>query len=160
MARVNRAWSVAAGALVVLAAFVFTGASGESAGVGGGVSLGYKPDKQTAVYRSGISSVDSSGSAAVHALTAFDNPGRSNIPVSARFSDPDSSCVVKLYAYNGTTVLGVSDPITLTAGTSQDAGGLYMAPSYVFDSLGGGNLRIAVLTAPTSGTVSLWVGSY
>lgn len=158
------------GAALVAAFAVLLGvawaADDEPANTGQGVSTGYKFDRQLAAFRSSISAVDSTGSVSAAAnTTEFGALGRINIPVSARFSTASATVTVRLYGYwknlAGTnTFLGCSDPITLTASSVQDAGSLYAAPTYVFDSFGANYVRLVVVTAPSSGTVNFWVGSY
>ena len=136
-----------------------------------GDALGTQPaawkfDKQIAAFRSTISAVDSTGSTSAASGTAFKVNGRKNLPLSARFTTAAEDCKVFLYYYwspdRGTTnyFLGCSNEITLTAGAVQDANGHYVAPTYVFSGNGAYSVRVVVSEAPSSGTVSFWLGSF
>lgn len=150
--------------LLGAAALVLLGANGETTS---GVQGVYPLDRQTTAYRSTISAVDSTGSASV-ATNVPDMllDGRKNIPVSARFSDPDGTCKVRLYHYWKTAggtyyFLGSSDEITLASSGAQDATGAYTAPTFVFDSMGARVVKVVVTQLPTSGTLNaLWAGSF
>jgi hypothetical protein len=139
------------------------GANGEGANVAQGVAEGYRYDRQTVVYRSGLATADVIADVGT-AVTEFRALGRQNISVSGRFSVASQTCVVRLFAFyedvNGTeTFLGHSSDVQLN-GPSTLFGGKYVAPTFVFDSYGGNVVRIALVTAPVSGNVDFWAGSY
>lgn len=170
---VARRWLVGTlGAFLLLVALnmglTARAADGESASVSNAVSTGYKFDRQTAAFRTGVAVVDTAATTMSDAnLTAcgvFDAEGRINIPVSARFSVASRTCKIRLvsawYTTSGTwLVTGMSDEVTLT-GSGIQRSSKYVAPNYVFDSYGGRVVFILVTEAPASGTVDLWVGSY
>jgi hypothetical protein len=55
--------------------------------------------------------------------------------------------------------LGMPDERTVTAGTGQFEGAYYVAPDEYFDGEGAVAIRVLVTQAPSSGTVTFWVGS-
>ena len=149
----------------ILFAVVALAADGEGPGQGS-VPNHYPTDKQTAAYRTGLSSADSTTIDATFStnVAAFGLQGRRNLAVSARFSASGATVSVQAVFYYvnpaGTAlVLGVSDPVTLTAGTST-VSSKYVAPSYVFDGFGANVVRVRVSTAVSSGTCDLWCGSF
>jgi hypothetical protein len=125
---------------------------------------GYRLDQQTTAFRSGLVSADSTNlSTVLSGTTEFVILGSRNIPVSARFSASGQTCKVRiLYVYKPSTniILGISEEITLTGTLLTDASGLFVAPTTVFDGMGASHVRIMLTTAPASGTVSLWAGSF
>lgn len=124
---------------------------------------GYRLDQQTAAFRSGLNAADSTNLSTCLATTEFVLLGSRNIPVSARFSAASQTCKVRiLYVYkpSANNILGISEEITLTGTALTDAGGLYTAPTTVFDGMGASHARILLTSAPASGTVDLWAGSF
>ena len=99
-----------------------------------------------------------------------DGGTRSTVSVSGRFSTAGQSAVVQLvYVYRSssnvsgppTSILGCSVPITLTSATLTDrTTGYHESPTVYFDTEGATGLRVVVLTAPNTGTLDLWVGSF
>lgn len=153
-------------------------ANGETSTINQVVADAYKFDRQTALFRSAVAVVDTAATTMSHAnlvLTtgalaggtgsAFSPGGRCNIPVTARFSVAAATVTVRWVAENTIEAANFgmdrSNDVTLTAAASGATfGGLYTAPTYVFDSFGSPTCYLLVVTAPSSGTVSFSVGSY
>ena len=125
------------------------------------VQLAYPIDTQTAAFRSTIASADSTGfgSATTSGLTLYPVGRRQTISLNARFSAASESCVVTLAFVNGSTIKDMQQP-TLTATAIEDADAAYMSETSFVDTHGATAFYITVTTAPTAGTVDLWVGSY
>jgi hypothetical protein len=173
---VKRHFYLVATALIVaswlLSPFVLQAlaANNETVNLSGATSLGYKPDRQTLVFRNDVAVVDTAATTMsttnLDLTPQFGVNGRKNVSVSARFSVAAATVSVVYVACwedsTGTIVpLGYLGPVTLTApasGFRLDT--LYTPQSYVFDSLGGNTGYLIVSTAPSSGTVDFWVGSY
>ncbi len=156
---------LAGGAVALLALLVVVGraveaADGESPS-SQAVPLKYDLDGQTAAFRSSIASADSTGfgAATTSGLTAFGLGGRQTMAVNGRFSTASETCTVTVAFLNGTTIKDMQQ-FTLTATAIQDADGSYMSKTTFVDSHGATGAYLTVTTAPTAGTVDLWVGSY
>lgn len=172
----ERFWIVAT--LLIVASWLFAplfmavvkAANNESAGLGGGVSVGYKADRQTALFRDDVAVVDTAATTVsgtnLNLTPQFGVNGRKNVTVSARFTDAAATVSVTYVACyeddtGAVTPLGYLGPITLTAPASGfRVNTLYTAQTYVFDSLGGNTGFLLVSTAPSAGTVDFWVGSH
>jgi hypothetical protein len=136
-------------------------------------SSGYKPDIQSAAFRSGLSGADTLTTAGILATTEFKAIGRPTLVISARFSSSGANCKIRLaYIYKSgdpsgsatatasNKIKGFSQEITLTAGTTQYEATYYPAPDQLFDSEGSVTVRVLVTGATSAGTVDLWVGSF
>lgn len=170
--------------IVAVAVFVASltrpaiGASGQTGGSGNPASISYLTDAQTAAYRSGLSSADSAtidaaliASAGVIQLGAYPPSAsilnRATINLSARFSSAGATvsvrCVLLYRNAAGTYLItGVSESITLTAGTGIDginSGTRRIAPTWSFDAAGANYALIQLTSAVSAGTVTLWVGT-
>lgn len=162
-------------AILILLAVVVArlyGASGQHGEPNQFSAGGYEPDRQTAAFRSSLAVVDTLTTAGVLATTEFKVYGKTNIPIGARFSASGQTCQVEI-AYihksdvtatatdtSANTIKGWSSVITLTGTSSQKEGSYYEAPDYVFDGDGAVTARVLLISAPASGTVTLWAGSY
>lgn len=154
-------------------------ASGESANVGAGVNVGYKFDRQTTAHRTSIAVVDTAATTMTNAnlatCTEFLVGGRKNVSVSPHFSVNNATISLMYVAVwkDGDVVTGVRTlgPVTLSGPGSairvrndgtNGAGGTdrYVGETYVWDSLGANVGYVVCTTAPSSGTVRLWIGSY
>jgi hypothetical protein len=124
---------------------------------------GYNPDRQKAAFRSTLSTADTLANVRT-ATTAFELFGRPTVSISGRFSVASQTCLVQVFYFHvdstGTYYLGKSATATLTADSVIGPSGKYDAPSAIFDGAGATHLRVALVTAPASGNVDLWVGSY
>lgn len=179
----------AAGALAASLAFWAgypASVRGESGGATpmqmGAVDSYYKPDAQTAAFRSALAAVDTLTTTAILATTAFQVANHTTITVGARFSASSQTCQIQLaYVYKivgvaksdtdvtsypfgvgtatGNTIKGYSPVVTLTPSSSEYEASYYPAPDYFFDSGRAVTIRILLITKPSSGTVSFWVGS-
>lgn len=147
---------------------LFRTARAESGGgISGAVPAAYKADKQTAVFRGGggagganMTAIDTKTEAGALATREFDLGLRQNLVVSGRFSAAAATCGIRVvYVYAG-VVVGISDEITLTASDWQDTNSRYVSPNRVFDGMGAALARVIVTTAPSSGNVQFWAGSY
>lgn len=141
------------------------GAINETASESNAVRTAYRFDRQTAAYRVAVAAVDTTTVASLFTgITEFPTGGRPSIPVSARFSAASQSCAVRIvWIWKDSTtnmLLDISDPVTITGTSYVDSDGRYVGPGPVFDTRGASHVRVIVSTAPASGTVSLWVGSY
>jgi hypothetical protein len=139
------------------------------------IASGYNKDAQTPStypYRTAASVADSQSLtlANLGTIPAFYVNGRPNLSISARFSAPSGTCVVRWVALNNTTpgstsgitILGCSPLITITleADPATDTAGLYIGPNVIQDSFGGSEGRLLLVTPPLTGTVTLGLGSY
>jgi len=173
-------------ALIALGAFFSAphakAADGEVSVINAVNANAYKFDRQDTVFRSSVSVVDTAAtnmSDANLALTPqLDIGGRKNVSVSPHFTANSSATVSVMLvmgwqATPGGAITGVRylGPVTLTAPASairkrnDGAGGTggtdrYVGETYVFDSLAGNVGWLIVTTAPSSGNVSFWTGTY
>lgn len=148
------------------------GADGESSNIVTNVGTGYKFDRQTVatpVHRSNVTAADSNNIATfTAAVTEFDVGGRRNLPVSVRFTNAAQSVTIRYVAYyrDKPTAAGsafmkdMTDTVTLTATSVTDADGRYVAPTWVFDSLGASHGRIQVTSPPGAGGAYVHLGSF
>jgi hypothetical protein len=153
--------------------FAGTNKSGQPSPTTSTVANGDFPDAQTAAFRSAIAVADTRTTAGILATTEFVLNGRQGILLNARFSASGATASVRVVYVHKTTVpgsstdttinkiKGYSDVRTLTAGTSQYEGAYYTpdAGDEFFDGMGAIAIRVIVTTAPSSGTVTFWVGS-
>lgn len=130
-------------------------------------------DAQTAAYRTAIAVVDTQTTAGVLAVDEFVLRGRQILIVSPRFSVSGANCKIRVvyvhktdtsYGASATSttinkIKGYSDERTVTAGTGQFEGAYYAAPDEYYDGEGAIAVRVLVTQAPSSGTVTFWVGS-
>lgn len=145
-------------------------ANNEVQNVGSAVALGYKFDRQTVLFRDDVAVVDTAATttstANLDLTPQFGANGRKNVTVSARFTVASATVSVMYVACYEDSAgviipLGYLGPVTLTAPASgKQINTLYTAETYVFDTLGGNTGYLLVSTAPSSGTVDFWVGSY
>lgn len=166
------------GAAAVVGLISALGADGEGAyTVKRGQFESYLLDKQSAAYRTAISSGDSVtdwdaiSSVATYSLTDSSRQGcRQNLSVSARFSNSGATATVWVgfYYYDGSTyqLLGIDQPMSGGSVTTIDAtaarvssSGDYISHTYVFDTYGATHALVLV-SAISAGNVDLWVGSF
>jgi hypothetical protein len=128
---------------------------------------GYQLDDQVTPYRSALTVADSTviNSAFFGSVPEFGVLGRQNLSMSCRFSVAAQTAVFRLVGISknaaGTnTLLGISGPIFVTATAFTDSSGHFIAPTFVFDSYASSHARLALVTPPASGTVTVWLGSY
>lgn len=136
----------------------------------------YDVDAQTFAspnQRTALASADTLTTAAILATPEFRVRQRQTIFVSGRFTAASQTCTVQIaYVYKsgnvGTAsatdtainkIKGWSSVITLTGSASQKEGTYYEAPDAFFDTEGATTLRVLLISAPASGTVTLVTGS-
>jgi hypothetical protein len=171
---------------VVAAAFVCNhvqaGSGQQTAMQQGAVDSFYLPDTNYQAFRSNISVVDTLTTTGILAIPSFHVRDHTTLMVGARFSvsgatvqvqwayvfkligTATSDTDVTAYPFSGgtaagNTIKGYSPVITLTAGTTEYEGSYYPAPDYFFDADRANEARLLVVGAPSSGTVTFWVGS-
>ncbi len=135
---------------------------------------GYLPDRQTGTaYRTEIGAVDTGHLGNIAAATTISSVsvvGKVNLPISTRFTGASGSTVglTVVHLFSGTAVDGTSvsnvvlgiDTFTATATAVEDANGDQVAETSVRDTMGASHVKVFCSTAPSSGLVSLVVGSF
>ena len=153
--------------------FAGTDKSGRPSPTTNVVGTGDYPDLQTGAFRTAIAVADTRTTAGILATTEFVLDGRQGVLVGARFSASAATVSVRVVYVNKTSVKGSATDTainkiknygeirTLTAGTTQYEGSYYVpnAGDEFFDGTGAIAVRLIVTTAPSSGTVTFWVGS-
>lgn len=145
-------------------------------GVAGVMGSGDFIDNQRALFRSAIAVADTRTTAGILATQEFILKGRQCLLISPRFSASGATATIRVYYVNkfdannnptdvgsptNTTynkIKGYSDFYSITAPTSTDEG-TYNAGDIAVDGAGAMAIRVLVTTAPSSGTLTLWVGS-
>lgn len=123
----------------------------------------YLPDQQTAVWRSGISAVDSVDLASQSTITTFTIGRCPTLAVSPRMTASSGTATVRVafyYKVNTTYyLLGVDTASQFTCNVETEAG-VYTDETFLFDTFGATHALVLVSGAPSAGTLDLWVGSY
>jgi hypothetical protein len=141
------------------------------------VATSYRTDRQTAAFRTGLSSADTAATTLSDANLAscgeFDlgtagtvGAARKTISLTPYFSVAGATVSVTVYtAYKAdpavATYTGVKrqGPVTFTAASSAVRGARYLSETQFFDSTGANVAFFVISTATSSGTVDLWCGS-
>lgn len=162
--------------MVSWASSVARAASGDPGYPTGGQiqAQGYNRDRQTAAFRAGLTTADSTTLSVTLATLVIGGAndlqvnGRPTITVSARFStSATNTCQVRIIwlyidSSNNINVLGSSPVLQANATTLQDqTTNKFMAPDLYFDGHGATDAFVQLVTAPTGGgSVDLWVGTF
>ena len=122
---------------------------------------------QTAVVASGvlelpntpqIENVNTSGD---YPANPIDIRGYGNVIVKSVFTQSGQNCEIRfvLYLSDGTTVIGESESLTIST-TDRTEGTSYIGEMIVFDNskVGASYLKINLVTPPSTGSVSFYIG--
>ena len=142
--------------------------NGAVAGIGQTVANGYPFDRQTAAFRGSSGSADTLTNAGILATTEFALGGRQNLAVSVRHSAAGATQKIRVLLIwknpsTGTNYpLTLSDEVTFTANANSipDGDGNYYSQPYVFCTFGASHARIIRSAAASSGTNTIWAGSF
>ncbi len=120
-----------------------------------------KPAAVGSAKRSGLSAADSTASLVAAGYVGTNNIDVANsihVALSARFSAANQSCVAFLALYDASDgLIGITDDFTFQGDGTFTDGTLYVSPSRIVDVHAASQVFLVLRTAPTSGTVSLYL---